>query len=134
MKMKKYLIALGVSALLLTGCGKQESRSEAYARAVWEEQAADAMRDIDLSSYLVTSDMKVQNSSGLYYVTGRITNTYNEKIEKIGDIVFFDASGSVIRVKKIRVKLAAGETMYFEELVGEPKNTPKPTKAILTDF
>jgi hypothetical protein len=70
-----------------------------------------------MSSELQVSDVKPTHSSGLYNITGKITNTSSEYIDSIGDIAIFDQSGNLIRIKALEVKLEPSQSMYFDEIV-----------------
>ncbi|MFC9541072.1 hypothetical protein ACFTQ7_14435 [Lysinibacillus sp. NPDC056959] len=97
----------------------------------------------DFSSYETESNTKSLSLSNLSaksdgtYVNayGSITNTSSQHIDEIGQITFFDEVGAIIKVKNIMVKLDAGETMHFEELIGlTGDGTSIPSSAELSGF
>lgn len=91
------------------------------------DQQNDSNQNLNNQS-LKLSNSNVKKSGSLIYVTGQITNQSNSHIDKIGDMVFLDENDQVISVKKIIVKLNAGDVMHFEELVGNNVGEPSTVK------
>lgn len=80
-------------------------------------------------------NIKMRDRSGLTYVMGEIKNNSDISVDKIGDMVLLDDDGNVVRVKKIHLEIAPGESTYFEELVGQTEElTVRPTQIILDGF
>ncbi|MEK5208112.1 hypothetical protein [Psychrobacillus sp. FSL H8-0510] len=86
-------------------------------------------QNLSLSNFSANSDGTFVNAYG------SITNNSSQSIDEIGEIAFFNSDGSINRVKSIMVKLDAGETLHFEELIGLTKDgTEVPSSAELTGF
>lgn len=89
----------------------------------------------DYTRYLSLSNFTAKNDGTYVKAFGAIKNISGTHIDEIGSIAFFDSIGSIIRVKAMHVKLPAGETLYFEELIGLTRDgTQVPTSAELSDF
>ncbi|GEM_PF-5476989 len=87
------------------------------------------------TKYLSLSNLSAKSDGTYVNAYGSITNTSSQHIDEIGQIAFFDEVGAIIRVKNIMVKLDAGETMYFEELIGLTRDgTSIPSSAELSGF
>lgn len=96
-------------------------------------------RSVDMSDYIVTSDMSVilsgKASNGLYYVKGKITNTHDSvSIDKLINMVMHDESGAIVTVRPYKLVLSPGQSVHFEELAGQTVNIAKPTSLILEGF
>lgn len=99
-----------------------------YAESLREVKVNDALSRLSLSNFSARSD-------GTYVKAfGSITNSSSQPIDEIIDIAFFDENDGIIRVKKMIIKLNAGENMYFEELIGLTRDgTVVPKSAKLTN-
>jgi hypothetical protein len=71
----------------------------------------------DVNQYLKVSNVKPTRSTGLYNITGQITNTSNVTISSTGELLIFDKQGNFIRSKFLEVSLQPNESMYFDEIV-----------------
>lgn len=129
--MKKSLGVLLSVSLLLTGCGmtKEEKRAEQVASIMAKREAS----KINLIPYLDLSKTNVTRSNKLVYAKGAITNNYHKDIDEIADIVFLDENNFPIRVKKMILRVASGQTVYFEELIGLDSEVPKVSVIELAD-
>lgn len=86
-------------------------------------------QNLSLSNFSANSDGTFVNAYG------SITNNSTQSIDEIGEIAFFNSDGTINRVKSIMVKLDAGETLHFEELIGLTKDgTEVPSSAELSGF
>ncbi|MFS0643748.1 hypothetical protein [Siminovitchia sp. 179-K 8D1 HS] len=139
--MRKILMAIMGIAVILAGCGKekeeslkvkQEQLDDIYA----EDQDEDySSTDNNLTDHLELVSWNSEDRSKLTYAVGEIKNNSDQDIDSIGDMVFLSEDDSVITVKKVMVKVGAGESIYFDELIGLTEDlTERPNKMLLQGF
>jgi len=99
-----------------------------YAENLRNVQISNALNSLSLSNFSARSDGTFINAYG------SITNISDDYVDEIINVAFFDKDGGIIKVKYLIIKLGAGETMHFEELMGLAKDaTPIPVSAELTN-
>lgn len=72
----------------------------------------------DMSSYLKVSNLQSTFSTGLYNMSGQITNTSTEYVDSIGELAIFDKVKNLITIKHLDLTLQPNESVYFDETVG----------------
>lgn len=88
-----------------------------------------------VTKYLTLSNFSGKSDGTFVNAYGSITNESSQFIDEVGEIAFFDEDGGIVRVKNLMVELDAGETMYFEELIGLTRDGAKiPVSAELSGF
>jgi hypothetical protein len=115
--MKRLTIVFAMTFLvLITACGAEKDTSSQLLSSYSDTSSSDL--NVDLASYMEISNVSMRTSGTLYYMVGEIKNTYTSSVDEIADLAMYDDSGKLVKVKKIIVKLAPGETMAFDELIG----------------
>lgn len=149
MNKKNWIIVIG-SLIFITAFFVGINQYEKYqVRSSLEDEIASIKNEIakldagdysNIESESFTQNLSLSNfsanSDGTFVnAYGSITNNSTQSIDEIGEIAFFNSDGTINRVKSIMVKLDAGETLHFEELIGLTKDGIEvPSSAELSGF
>jgi len=150
--MRKHKKTLVIVASVLIGCivlyfgigeyQKYEKRKVIQDRIAYLDNKIEAIESGDYSSVSATtneldpfylSDFSARVDGTLVKGLGSLKNLLSVPVDSVINIAFFDEYGELIRVKAMSVQLDAGETKYFEELIGSVDNTPIPVSAEITN-
>lgn len=139
MKKLFVLLTLPLVSLLLISCGQDEVNSS---MGDFKEQTLSENQIMAASGVLTYEDGRIdfaegdpkdlnylnelrvdnigQNYKGsIHYITGEITNISDSMFNELIQMIIFNENGNVEKIQYVPVKVDVGETMYFEEIVGE---------------
>lgn len=122
--MRKFLLSISVvlvMLLLFTGCSSRSNQYEIDREYLWEmaqKKAEEERKENEkIVDYLKISNVTIKPSIGLVNARGKITNTYDKRIEGLFQIIYYSHE-EIVDVVPIRIELDPGETQHFDMTIG----------------